>query len=116
MMMGMILMVMNHVDQDGFVPSPITCTCNGHEQDLDDNRSIRSALSTSSPSSLGGWLNNPNLLNGNYAASRSAMRDLAGGFGHTPDIMQSLKAGLFNGIPVVKNLTSYLLESKERQN
>ena len=94
------------VDQDGFVP------INGHEQDgnLDDNQSIRSARSTNSSSSHDGWLNNPNLPNGKILC-RVAFCDARfsrGIWAHARCyVMQSLKAGLFNGIPVVKNLTSY---------
>ena len=84
-------------DPEGFIPIYM----NG---EVDDNRSIHSAQSNSSQD---GWMNNKNLMEGNYSECRSAMRYLSGGFGHTPDILASLKAALFNGIPVVKNLTSY---------
>ena len=46
-------------------------------------------------------------MENNYSQCRSAMRDLSGGFGHTQDILASLKAALFNGLPVCKNITSY---------
>ena len=82
------------LDQDGFIPI---------ELDPDENRSVRSAHS----SNKGSWMFDPDLMAGNYAASRSAMRDLSGGVIHTPDVLQSLTSTLFNGIPVVKNLTSY---------
>ena len=88
-------------DPDGFIP--IDYLNGNYMTEVDDNRSVHSAQSNSSHD---GWMNNPNLLAGNSAACRSALRELAGGFGHTQDVLQSLKSALFNAIPVVKPLTA----------
>ena len=108
MMMGLFLIpflktrILTDEDPEGFIPIDYL---NGNYMigEADDNRSVHSAQSNSSHE---GWVSNPNLLAGNSAACRSALRDLAGGFGHTQDVLQSLKSALFNGIPVVKPLTS----------
>ena len=83
-------------DLDGFIPIEV----NG---DADENHSIISAHSNTSPK----WATNPDIMANNYSYCRSAIRDLSGGFGHTQDILQSLKLILFNGIPVIKALTAF---------